>query len=95
MRQGDGMNIGERMKAKRLKLGLSAKEVAAKVSVATSTYRDWEEGRSINGEPYVQITEALELSIEDLLGLPKGRNDLILLELTRIDTSLRRIRKNV
>lgn len=35
------MNISKKMKAPRLELGLTCKEVALYLKVAESTYRDW------------------------------------------------------
>ena len=58
--------IGNRLKKFRKAKGLSVKEVARHVGVAESTYRDWEYGRMIKGEPYLKIAEVLGVSLSSL-----------------------------
>lgn len=61
------MPFHERLKVLRLNLGLSLKEVARRSNVPVSTYREWESGRKIIGEPYVKIAQALEVDLYTLL----------------------------
>ena len=42
-------------------------EVAARTGVPLTTYREWEYGRAIQGEPYGAIAKVLEVSLEELL----------------------------
>lgn len=58
--------FGENLKKIRLERKLTASEVASKVGVSKSTYRDWEEGRKILGEPYLRIADALETSLQSI-----------------------------
>jgi len=60
-------NFGTRLKRLREERSLNVKEMAAQIGVATSTYRDWEYGRDIKGEPYVKIAEILGVSVYELL----------------------------
>lgn len=60
-------NFGRRLKRLREERSLTVKEIAAHVGVAPSTFRDWEYGRSIKGEPYVKIAQALGVSVYELL----------------------------
>lgn len=47
---------------------LSMRELARLINVPETTYREWEYGRAIRGEPYVKLARALGVSLEDLLG---------------------------
>lgn len=46
---------------------LSAREVASRVGVSVSTYRDWENGRAIKGEPYTKLAEVLGVHVLEVL----------------------------
>ncbi|MGE0529267.1 MAG: helix-turn-helix transcriptional regulator [Bdellovibrionales bacterium] len=59
--------LANRLKALRARTGLSVAEVARRVNVAPSTYRDWEYGRSIKGEPYVKLAEIFGVTLSELL----------------------------
>ena len=77
-------------------LRLKVKDVAAHIGVAESTYRDWENGRSIQGEPYLKIAEILDISISELLGVDrKAVVSEFLMEVELLDKHVKNIRKNV
>ena len=59
--------IAQRLKSFRLRAGLSQKQVAEKIRVPPSTYRDWEYGTQIKGEPYVKLAEVFNVSLLELL----------------------------
>lgn len=61
--QGVGLHIRQY----RLRKGYSVVQLAQKIGVSTSTLRDWEEGRKIQGEPYSAIAEALGVSVSEIL----------------------------
>ena len=48
--------------------GLSRKDVASKLGLPATTYRDWEYGVSITGEPYLQLAKILSVSVSELMG---------------------------
>lgn len=66
------MDISEKIKKRRFELGLTAKDVAMQLNVAESTYRDWENGRKIQGEPYVQLSKILNLPLASLFGIEQS-----------------------
>lgn len=67
--------IGERLKRLRKKRKLSTNQMAKMIGVSSSTYRMWERGSQITGEPYVRIAHILEVSLVELLtGLPNDLN---------------------
>ena len=59
--------IAKRLRQLRMKKGMTLKEVARKIGVPESTYRDWEYGRSIQGEPYVLLAQVFDVSVYELL----------------------------
>lgn len=61
------LNIGAKLQMLRQQKNLSVKQVAAAIGVAQSTYRDWEYGRAIRGEPYSRLARILGVSLSELL----------------------------
>lgn len=59
--------FGHRLRQLRNKQDLSASEVAYALGVSVSTYREWENGRAIRGEPYSQLAKILQVSLSELL----------------------------
>ena len=59
--------FSDRLKRLRNENGLTVKEVADFLAVAQSTYREWENGRQIRGEPYTQLAKIFKVGIEDLI----------------------------
>ena len=59
--------LGERIRELREKRGFSIAEASRKISVSPSTFRDWEYGREIKGEPYVKIANYFGVSLNYLL----------------------------
>ncbi len=64
-----GLNetFSARLKRLRKHKGFSQKDVAKKIGVPVTTYREWEYGRLIQGEPYVEIAKALDVTLGELL----------------------------
>lgn len=87
--------IGLRMKRLRLQQGLSLTEVAHKAHVAVSTYREWEYGREIKGEPYVKIAQALNVTLYELLTGEKSKVSKISGEIAEIEEACKKLRKNL
>ncbi len=59
--------LGERLRKLREQRGFSISEISKSISVSPSTYRDWEYGREIKGEPYVRIADYFNVSLNYLL----------------------------
>ncbi len=62
------VTLAVHLKNLRLARGWSIKTAAEQIGVPVSTYRDWEYGNSIRGEPYQKIAEAFGISLEELFG---------------------------
>lgn len=61
------MSIGERLRSARIKKGLGISELARIIDISPSTYRDWENGSLIKGEPYLRLAHALDISLYYLM----------------------------
>jgi transcriptional regulator with XRE-family HTH domain len=86
-------NIGNRLKRFRLKLGLSQLQAAQMIGVAASTYRDWEYGKRIKGEPYPAIAKIFGVSISQLLTGNPSLGDELLLQATELERIVDKLRK--
>jgi len=60
------MKKGNKLKEKRLALGLTQAEVAEKVGIAESAYQRYEYGRIPNAQTAVKIARALDTTVENL-----------------------------
>lgn len=64
--------LAQRLKHHRTIAGLTIKEVAKRLEISPSTYRDWEKGSLIKGEPYLQLAKVFNISVYELLSGTKG-----------------------
>ncbi len=89
------MSVAEKMKTRRQKLNIKVRDISQKVGVAESTYRDWENGRSIQGEPYMKIANALNMNILDLLEIEKTSIGKVIADIDAIENHVKNIRQYV
>lgn len=61
--------FSNRLKKFRLSAKLSQREAARRIGVPESTYRAWEYGNAIVGEPYPRIAKAFKITLNELFGL--------------------------
>lgn len=61
--------MAKRLQRLRLEKKMSQKEIAELLTIPTTTYRDWEYGRGIQGEPYVKLAEIFQVSLSEILGV--------------------------
>jgi transcriptional regulator with XRE-family HTH domain len=61
------LSFHDRLRLIRLEQGLSLRQAAQRAEVPISTYREWEAGRKIIGEPYEKIAYALNVTLYTLL----------------------------
>lgn len=59
--------MAKKLVALRKSRSYSRKKAAALIGVPETTYREWEYGREIRGEPYSKIAKAFDVSLGDLL----------------------------
>jgi transcriptional regulator with XRE-family HTH domain len=85
----------KRLKFYRERKGLKVKEMALLLNTSQSTYRDWEYGRSITGEPYMAMAKVLEVSLEELLNGHKTTPDTLQKRLENIQIELNELSKEL
>lgn len=86
-------SFSSRLKKLRLRKHLSQKEVAFEIGVPPSTYRDWEYGKKIVGEPYVELAEAFGVSLSELLTGKEVDKSELLRSVDELDRMIKIIQK--
>jgi transcriptional regulator with XRE-family HTH domain len=69
------------------------REVARRIGVNESTYRQWEYGTTLSGEPYPKIAEAFGITLDELFGLTKNPRETPEEEVERIISELNKTRR--
>jgi transcriptional regulator with XRE-family HTH domain len=87
--------IGTRIRNFRLRRKLTVTECAQQLKVSPSTFREWEYGRAIQGEPYVELASLLDVSLHELLTGRKTHGASSLEELSEIERRLGKVRKSL
>lgn len=86
-------SFGTRLKRLRTEKQLTAKQMSLMTGIPLSTYREWENGRQIKGQPYVNLAHALDVSLYELLtGESPPRVDSIEL-IAKIERDLKILRQ--
>ena len=80
--------LGARLKLLREKRGLTARQLADQIGVPVSTYREWEYGRAIVGEPYVAMSKALDVGVHELLTGESPSRTSYIAKIEKITTAL-------
>lgn len=83
--------LGKRLKRLREKKHLSITFMAEQLSVSPSTYREWEYGRAINGEPYMKLANIYGVSLTYLLTGVEPESETLLNQISDHVKSLRNL----
>lgn len=89
------LDFGRRLKEIRTLKKLSVEQVASALPVAKSTYRDWENGRAVSGQPYIQLAKVLEVSVYELLGVYEPSKEKLTNELQQVEDMIKRIKSEL
>jgi transcriptional regulator with XRE-family HTH domain len=89
--------FSKRLIAFRKNRRLTISEVAERIEVPLTTYREWEYGRAIRGEPYVRLAEVFGVTLYELLTgeNPTSQSKDILKLLNEIENQQKSLRKKV
>lgn len=87
--------FGQRLRRLRQRLDKSAAQVAKELGIAASTYRDWELGRAITGQPYVELAKVLDVSIQDLFEDQRVEVQDLKAKLTEIEGLVQDLRRMI
>lgn len=91
----ENIELGKRLKASRLKKDLSIEEVATRAGVAPSTYREWESGRAITGNPYAQLSSILGVGVYYILGIEDKSKDELFTCLNELEKCIQRLKSYI
>ncbi|UYL07515.1 helix-turn-helix domain-containing protein [Bdellovibrio sp. SKB1291214] len=87
--------LGKRLKRLRSDKDMSAQQVADLAGIPVTTYREWENGRQILGEPYEKLAHALDVTLFELLtGRKPNRADLFI-KLEEVEMALGELRSHL
>lgn len=75
--------------------GIKVKEMSLLLGVSVSTYRDWEYGRAIKGEPYPKMAEILSVSLQELLTGHCPVPDQVMKEILKCEQALLALKKEL
>ena len=88
--------FGNRLRSLRKKKNLSIEKVSEIIDVAPSTYREWEQGRSIRGEQtYFLLASLFEVSVYHLLTGESFDSNDFLTRLEEIEQKIQRVRMDL
>lgn len=88
-----GETLAQRLRRLRDSKNLSAKEVAENIHVPLTTYREWENGRKIVGEPYLGLSKLFGISVYELITGEKSKNFEAESSIRVIETELAKVRR--
>lgn len=86
-------SLDKRLKRLREKKGITVKQLCQEIGIPVTTYREWEYGRAITGEPYVALAQVLGVSVYELL-TGKAPQSQLLNGLIEIEYKLTELKKN-
>lgn len=87
--------FGTRLKKLRSNQGLSVAAAARKVGVPVSTYREWEFGRAIQGEPYPAIAKMLGVSLNELFNAETQDRSGVFEKLDAVEEAVSNLKKHL
>ncbi|MBK9324380.1 MAG: helix-turn-helix transcriptional regulator [Bdellovibrionaceae bacterium] len=87
--------LGTRLRKLRLAASLSTHEAAEGIGVSASTYREWENGRGIRGEPYEKIANTFGVTITEVLLGDKASKSKAIQELEKTEAHLKLLRQEL
>lgn len=87
--------IGDRLRVYRHQRDLKPKDVAKAVGVAVTTYREWENGRRISGEPYLALAKLFQIPVAELLSGEPIPNSRAFDQLENIESLLKNLKETL
>lgn len=91
-----GKDIATRLKNQRNKLELTQKQMALKISVPHTTYREWEYGRKIqNPQMLLKIASIFQVSLHELITGEKAKPNQQIIEIDLIISMLQKLKSNL
>lgn len=88
----ENISFGKRLKKLRESVNKSVNDVADFIEVAPSTYREWEQGRAVTGQPYLKLAAVLGVGVYEILGIQDQLKAEISQKLFTVESILREVR---
>lgn len=85
--------MGERLKRLREGKNLSISEVSRMTKIPISTYREWEYGREIKGEPYAKLAAVFNVTIHELITGESTNEADFFAAITNVENALGKLKK--
>jgi transcriptional regulator with XRE-family HTH domain len=88
-------SMADRLQRLRNEKRLTQKSLAEQIGIPVSTYRDWEYGREIRGEPYLALAEVFGVGLYELLTGEKRSPSRMRKIVEDIDKSVTELKRTV
>jgi transcriptional regulator with XRE-family HTH domain len=85
-------SFSKRLKRLRESKNLSATEMARRIQVPATTYREWEYGRGAKFPPFLKISQVLAISVTELVTGEVSNASIAVAELEAVELHVREIR---
>ena len=89
------MGIHSRLRGFRHAKKLTIKQVSEKTGIPESTYKEWENGRQIRGEPYMALASVFEVSLQELLTVEKPKANQVLEQLDEVSRLIQQTKRDL
>ncbi|QDK44778.1 hypothetical protein DOM22_06170 [Bdellovibrio sp. ZAP7] len=87
--------LAKRLKRLRTEQDKSAQQIADLTGIPVTTYREWENGRQILGEPYEKLSKALDVSLFELMTGRKPKHADLFIKLEEVEKTLSELRSQL
>lgn len=87
--------IHQRLKRLRGECGLTVAEVSLRTGIPASTYKEWETGRQIRGEPYLKLASTFQVSLQELFTGEKPQQTRLLGQVDELQQRLLNLRQDL
>jgi transcriptional regulator with XRE-family HTH domain len=87
--------LAKRLKRLRTEKDMSAQQVADLAMIPVTTYREWENGRQILGEPYEKLAAALDVSLFVLMTGREPKQADLFIKLEQVEKTLSELRSQL
>jgi transcriptional regulator with XRE-family HTH domain len=74
---------------------LTVKHVAEFLNIPTTTYREWENGRKIVGEPYIELSKLFNISVHELISGEKNTDQAAYKSIELIQSELSKLKQHL
>ena len=88
-------DIHSRLRALRKGKSLTIQQVSTITGIPASTYKEWENGRQIRGEPYMNLARVFEVSVHELITGEKSQASPALKRIEEIEAHLAKLKTDL